>query len=106
MIVEHSPKAFGHSDVKNEYLLTLVCYVKVKQSRNTHLEAQGERRYSSSFTTSVLDGGEWSASRPGRALPPGKGPPAHIGQVVGWAPEPVWTQGLGGKFFASVCYIL
>jgi hypothetical protein len=36
----------------------------------------GERRYSSySFTTSALDGGEWSASRPGRALPPGKGPP-------------------------------
>jgi hypothetical protein len=28
-----------------------------------------------SFTTSALDGGEWSASRPGRALPPGKGPP-------------------------------
>jgi hypothetical protein len=26
-----------------------------------------------SLTTSALDGGEWSASRPGRALPPGKG---------------------------------
>jgi hypothetical protein len=25
-----------------------------------------------SFTTSALDGGEWSASRPGRALPPGE----------------------------------
>jgi hypothetical protein len=36
----------------------------------------GERRYNSySFTTSALDGGEWSASRPGRALPPEKGPP-------------------------------
>jgi hypothetical protein len=36
----------------------------------------GERRKSSySFLTSVLDGGEWSASRPGRALAPGKGPP-------------------------------
>jgi hypothetical protein len=35
----------------------------------------GERRYSSySFFTSALDGDEWSASRPGRALPPGKGP--------------------------------
>jgi hypothetical protein len=32
--------------------------------------------YSSySFTTSALDGGEWSASRTGRALPSGKGPP-------------------------------
>jgi hypothetical protein len=26
-----------------------------------------------------LDGGEWSASCPGRALPPGKGPPVPIG---------------------------
>jgi hypothetical protein len=26
------------------------------------------------FLTSALDGGEWSASRPGRALAPGKGP--------------------------------
>jgi hypothetical protein len=34
-------------------------------------------RYSSySFLTSALDEGEWSVSRPGRALPPGKGTPA------------------------------
>jgi hypothetical protein len=40
----------------------------------------GERRYSSySFLISALDGGEWSASRPGRALPPGKEPPVPIG---------------------------
>jgi hypothetical protein len=32
----------------------------------------GERRYSShSFSASALDGGEWSGSRPGRALAPG-----------------------------------
>jgi hypothetical protein len=31
-----------------------------------------ETRYSSSFTTSALDEGEWSASRPGRAVPPEK----------------------------------
>jgi hypothetical protein len=44
-----------------------------------HGGAWGERRYSSySFTTSALDGGEWSASRPCRALPPGKGPPVPI----------------------------
>jgi hypothetical protein len=48
--------------------------------------------YSSySFTTSALDG-EWSASRLGRALPPGKGPPVPIGQEAEWTPEPVWTQ--------------
>jgi hypothetical protein len=33
------------------------------QSHNRPMEAQGERRYSSySFSTSALDGGEWSAS--------------------------------------------
>jgi hypothetical protein len=36
----------------------------------------GERRYSSySFSTSELDGGEWSASRPGRAFTRGDGTP-------------------------------
>jgi hypothetical protein len=40
------------------------------------MEAQGERRYSSySFYTSTLDGGEWSASRPGRAFTPGESTP-------------------------------
>jgi hypothetical protein len=35
----------------------------------------GDRRYISySFLTSALEGGEWSASRPGRTLPPGKEP--------------------------------
>jgi hypothetical protein len=58
--------------------------------------------YSSySFMTSALDGGEWSALRPGRALPPGKGPPVPIGQEAGWAPEPVWTQRLEEKSFTS-----
>jgi hypothetical protein len=47
-----------------------------------------------------LMGGEWSASRPGRALPPGKGPSVPTVQEAGWAPEPVWTQRLEGKSFA------
>jgi hypothetical protein len=68
------------------------------------MEARGgERRYSSySVLTSTLDGGEWSASRPGRALPPGKGLPVNIGQEAGWGPEPVWTQGLEEISSASV----
>jgi hypothetical protein len=54
--------------------------------------------YSSySFMTSALDRGEWSASRPGRALLSGKGPPVPIGQEAEWAPEPVWTQRLEEK---------
>jgi hypothetical protein len=61
----------------------------------------GERRYSSySFTTPALDGGEWSASRPVRALPPGKGPPVPIVQEAGWASEPVWTERIEEKSFA------
>jgi hypothetical protein len=61
----------------------------------------GEEVYSSySFTTSALDGVEWSASRPVRALLPGKGPPVPILQEAGWAPEPVWTQRLEEKFSA------
>jgi hypothetical protein len=67
----------------------------IKQSHNTCMESQGARSYSShSFSTSALDGGEWSASRSGRSLPPGKGPPVPIVQEAGWAPEPVWTQRL------------
>jgi hypothetical protein len=57
-------------------------------------------RYSSYlFMTSALDGGEWSASRPGRTLPPGKAPPVPIGQEAGWAPELVWAQRLQEKSF-------
>jgi hypothetical protein len=63
-----------------------------------HGGAWGERTYSSySFSTSALDGGEWSASRLGRALPPGKEPPVPIVQEAGWDPEPVWTQRLEEK---------
>ena len=38
----------------------------------------------------ALEGGEWSAARPGRTLPPGKDP-VPIVQETGWAPGPVWT---------------
>jgi hypothetical protein len=60
---------------------TIKC-IKVKKIKKDsspstrHGGAWGERRYSSySFTTSALEGSEWSASRPGRDLPPGKGHP-------------------------------
>jgi hypothetical protein len=63
-------------------------------SATRHEDAREKRRYSSySFTTSAVDGGEWSASRPGRALAAGKRPPVPIVQEAGWAPEPVWTSG-------------
>ena len=37
----------------------------------------------------ALGGGEWSAARPGRTLPPGIDP-VPIVQEAGWAPGPVW----------------
>jgi hypothetical protein len=83
-------------------IFTLDTLFDVKSSPATcHGGAWGERRYRSySFTTSALDGGEWSASRPGRSLPPGKGPLVPIVEEAGWAPEPVWTQMIEEKSFA------
>jgi hypothetical protein len=71
---------------------------KLKLSHNTLRRRLGGEEYSSySFSTSALDAGEWSASCPGRALAPEKGPPEPIVQEAGWAPEPVWTQRLQEK---------
>jgi hypothetical protein len=85
-------------DAKCVGRVTTISPVKVRCPAARHGGAWGERRYSSySFLTSALDGGEWSASRPGRALSPGKGPPESIVQEAGWAPEPVWTQSLEEK---------
>jgi hypothetical protein len=59
-----------------------VDYGGVKAVPLRSIEAHlGDRRYSSSysFLPSALEGGEWSASRPGRALPPGKEPPVPTG---------------------------
>jgi hypothetical protein len=76
------------------------CVLEVVPLR--HAGVKGGRRCSSfTFLTSALDGGEWSASLPGRALPPGKGSPVPIGLEAGWASELVWTQGLEEKSFAS-----
>jgi hypothetical protein len=62
--------------------------------------ALGVEEYNSySFTASAVDGGEWSASRPVRASPPGKDHRYPFVQVAGWAPEPVWTQRLVKRSF-------
>jgi hypothetical protein len=84
------------------------CFVKVKHSHNTLMEAQrGEDVYSSySFTTSALDGGEWSVSRLCRALRPTKGTPVPIGQEAAWTPQPVWKQWLQEFIVCTVHIIL
>jgi hypothetical protein len=58
------------------------------------MEALGGRRVQLLLIHDLGTICEWSASRPARALHPGKGPPVHIVQEAGWAPEPVWTQRL------------
>jgi hypothetical protein len=61
-----------------------------------NLYNRGERRYSSySYLTSALDGDEWSASHPGRALPPGKGPPVPT-RTHPYPPVPTRTHCTGG----------
>jgi hypothetical protein len=70
-----------------------MCKKKVIQSHNTPMEAQGGEEVNSySFMTPALDVGEWSVSRPGHALPLGKGSLVPTAQDTGWAPDPVWTQ--------------
>jgi len=51
--------------------------------------------------TAALEGGEWSAARPGRTLPPVKDP-VPILQEAGWAPWPVWTGGKSRPYRDSI----
>jgi hypothetical protein len=82
------------------YLTTLSVVQNIVQLKLYHytprrrLGGEEVRRYSSySFSTSALDGGEWSASRPGEKAP------VPTVQEAGWAPEPVWTHRLEEKLF-------
>jgi len=54
---------------------TMINFSKNSSPTTLLLRRKEMRLYNScSFTTSTLDGGELSASRPGDALPAGKGP--------------------------------
>jgi hypothetical protein len=74
--------------------------VEVKLSRKTPMEAQGVRSVAPTHDLGTR-WSEWLASRPGRALPPGKGPPIPIVQEAGCDPEPVWTQRVEEKSSAG-----
>jgi hypothetical protein len=68
-----------------------------KQSHNTHME---ERVYRfCSFKTSALDGGEWSASRPDRALPPTKAPRYPLYRSLGGPQSRSGDRGYSKIFF-------
>jgi hypothetical protein len=49
------------------------------------------------FTTTALDGDEWSASLPGCALPPGKGPRFPLDRRLGGPQSRSWHRGLRKK---------
>jgi hypothetical protein len=75
------------SEIPTAAVLVLLM-VKVKAvSQHTYggTGGGGKRMYSSySFTTSALDGDEWLAPCPGRALPLGKGPLPSTHLTEGW----------------------
>ena len=47
--------------------------------------------------TAALEGGEWSAARSGRTLPPGIDS-VPIVEEAGWVPGPVWTCGISRPY--------
>jgi hypothetical protein len=67
------PTLLGPVDRASLYICVHIYTYKVNWSRCTSWRRMWWEEYSSdSFLTSALDGGEWSASRPGRANPRGK----------------------------------
>jgi hypothetical protein len=73
-----APCSVVEADRRYVTMMTEAVKVKVKQSRYTHWRRLGERRYISySFSTSALDGCEWTASRPGRAFTPWETTPGN-----------------------------
>ena len=87
-IRETEPEKIQHTENDSLYI-----HVKGKGKGRPitgHEESEGEQMYSSTLpSTSALDGGGWSTSRPGRFTP--RKYPVPIVQEAGWAPGPVWT---------------
>jgi hypothetical protein len=71
----HAPTRLTSNGIFSVMGNTITLYKRICPT-TCHEGAWGKRRYSSySFSTSALDGGEWSASRPGRAFTPGERTP-------------------------------
>jgi hypothetical protein len=74
-----------------KHYLFMIIFVKVKLSRYCHTGNKGRVQLLLILDLCVR-WDEWSASRPGRAIPPGKGPPVPIVQEAGRASELVWAE--------------
>ena len=69
-----------------------ITYFKNFYPKIGHEGPEVETRYSTTLSsTSALDGGGWSTSRPPPTLYPRGRDPLSIIQEAGWAPGPVWT---------------
>jgi hypothetical protein len=66
-----SSKNTGQPSIYRNWTQAISSKTKSKAVPLQAMEALGGEYSSCSFTTSALDGGEWLASRPGRALPQG-----------------------------------
>jgi hypothetical protein len=88
-----------YSHPSKDYVVLSHVIISKAKAKSVPWRLMGESRYSCySFSTLELDGGEWSASRPGRALTPRKCPQVPIIQEAGWSSEPVWTEARGKIF--------
>jgi hypothetical protein len=85
----------------------LVCHMNSQMANKIKLSVTPCRRQREEEVWLILiidfgiRGGEWTASRYGRALALGKGPPVPIGYEAGWTSELAWTQRLQEEFLAN-----
>jgi hypothetical protein len=71
--------------------LNLTAHSVCKSCPATRYAGTSGGKYSSyTFLTTALDGGQWSASRPGRALPLGKDPRYPLDRRLG-GPQ-IWSE--------------
>jgi hypothetical protein len=78
----------------------IILSFSVKLSRYRNADDKGESKYSSYlFLASVLHGGEWSGSHPGRALPPGKDTRYPLGRRLDGPGADLDTEARGKIFY-------
>jgi hypothetical protein len=84
------------TSLERSFFLILNHFVKVQVKLSLwlinytalHEEVWGSGGIAPPFLTSLIDGGEWSASLLGRFIPGGKGFGTHY-IMAAWAPEPI-----------------